>query len=341
MSVPNPRRRVVPVIPTAVLERHQALEPGDGRFKAAARLMQSLWREQRGYQCGRYVDRNGKPRRLGSRLPAAVAQGGGNFLSPEVLALVHREIAYREIAAVIDTKRLFGNLLSSQTLTFNLLGPLKLDLELATTVFKGLFPDFCAAVEDIWFEHSPGRGRRAFTDDHTAFDALVLCRTVRGGTGFIALEVKYSEGAGSAPLPSRPRYEELSRQSGLYRDPMAPALRSAPLQQFWREHLLAQSMLQAKLYDEGLFVLTAPSQNHECDRAVTRYREHLAECAPSAAGFAAVSIEAIIEAIEQAGAVVTAGALRERYFDFSRVDRALFQVVSVRPKELETVRAAA
>ena len=341
MSVANPRRRVVPVIPTAVLERHQALEPGDGRFKAAARLMQSLWREQRGYQSGRYVDRHGKPRRLGSRLPAAVAHGGANFLNPEIVALAHREIAYREIAAVIDTKRLFANLLSSQTLTFNLLGPLKLNLELATTVFKRLFPDFCETVDDIWFEHSPGRGRRAFTDDHTAFDALVLCHTVRGGTGFIALEVKYSEGTGTTPLPSRSRYEELSQQSGLYRDPKLSVLRSGPLQQFWREHMLAQSMLQAKLYDEGMFVVTAPGQNHECDRAVTRYREQLAESSSSAAGFAAVSIEAIIDAIERAGAVATAQALRERYFDFTRVDRALFQVISGGQEATEPVRAAA
>ena len=103
-------------------------------------------------------------------------QGGANFLSPEVLTLAHREIAYREIA-VIDTKRLFANLLSNQTLTSNLLAPLNLDLALATNVFKRLFPDFCATAEDIWFEHSPGRGQPAFTDDHTAFDALELLRS--------------------------------------------------------------------------------------------------------------------------------------------------------------------
>jgi hypothetical protein len=341
MSTADQRRRVVPIIPARVLERHHAQEPGDGRFKAAARLMQSLWRKQQGYPCGHLEDRQGKARRLGSRLTVGPAQAGANFISPEVAALTQREVAYREIAAVMDTKRLYGNLLSSQALTFNLFGPLKLNPELATANFRRLFPEFVAAVEDIWFEHSPGRAHSTFTGDHTAFDALVCCRTVRGGRGFIAFEVKYTEGATSAALPPRPRYDELSRLSGVYRDPSAAALRSPSLQQFWREHLLAYSMLQAKLCDEGLFVVTVPSQNHECGRAIERYGQELTDPASDAPGFARMSIETIIDAIGSEGAATTAKALRDRYFDFAHVDRALFQVVSGVKRELPRLKAAA
>jgi len=44
-----------------------------------------------------------------------------------------------------------------------------------------------------------------------------------------------------------PCYDELSEASGLFVDHVEPALRSSPLQQLWREYLLAQSMI-----DNGL-----------------------------------------------------------------------------------------
>ena len=41
------------------------------------------------------------------------------------------------------------------------------------------------------------------------------------------------------PMPElKPRYDELSDASGLFVDPAAAALRTNPLQQVWREHLL-------------------------------------------------------------------------------------------------------
>jgi len=73
----------------------------------------------------------------------------------------------------------------------------------------------------------------------------------------------------------RPRYDELSEASGLYVDPGAAALRTSPLQQFWREHLLAQSMIDNGLYNEGYFVTIAPTLNYHVQEAAEMYRMHL------------------------------------------------------------------
>ena len=63
-----------------------------------------------------------------------------------------------------------------------------------------------------------------------------------GRNGFVAFEIKYSESM-REPMPElKPRSAELSDASGLFTDPAAVALRTNPLQQLWREHLLAQSM---------------------------------------------------------------------------------------------------
>jgi hypothetical protein len=340
MLIANQRRRVIPIIPAPVLKRHKVDEPSDTRFRAAARLMQSLWRERQGYACGRRDDDAHNSRKLGSRLTVKTAQTGANFITPEVSELVRWELAYREIAATIDTKRLSGNLLSSQALTFNLFGPLKLSPKLATAVFRRLFPDFVQKVEDIWFEHSPGRRHSGFTGDNTAFDLIALCHTLRGNTGFIAIEVKYSEAASTQPGRS-PRYDDLARQSGLFHDPDAAALRSPGVQQFWREHLLAHTMVHAGLYDEGLFIVAAPSQNRECQIVIEKYRQQLTAAGTPKVAFDTVTIETIIDAMAAEGAGKEAQLLRTRYFDFSSVDRALFQIIRGGKDRLEPARKAA
>jgi hypothetical protein len=106
-----------------VLKKHRVHEPLDPRFRSAARLLQALWREDRGLPIGSYVNEDGKRRKLGSRISQAAGRAGGNFLTPEIAHTARRETAYREIGALIDAERLATNLLSSMPLTFNLLAP--------------------------------------------------------------------------------------------------------------------------------------------------------------------------------------------------------------------------
>src|SRR6202040_1323602 len=103
----------LPLIPANVLKKHCVHEPLDTRFRSAARLLQALWREDRGLPIGSYVGEDGKRRKLGSRISEASGKAGGNFLTPEIAHTARRETAYREIGAMIDAERLATNLLSS------------------------------------------------------------------------------------------------------------------------------------------------------------------------------------------------------------------------------------
>jgi hypothetical protein len=55
------------------------------------------------------------------------------------------------------------------------------------------------------------------------------------------------------PARLRRRYDELSTASGLFKDPDHPELRAAPLQQLWRQSLLASAMVMNGLYNAGRF----------------------------------------------------------------------------------------
>jgi hypothetical protein len=175
--------------------------------------------------------------------------------------------------------------LGSQTLTFSLFGPCKQHPALATAVMRRLVPDLVGDVADVRFEHSPGRGHPGFTADNTAFDALVRCVTPRGKRAFVAIEVKYTEAPGGAASPERPRYDTLSQDTRSFRDPHAPALRCAPVEQFWREQLLVTAMLERDLYEEGRLLVIAPTLNTECQAAIARYRTELISDDPARCAF--------------------------------------------------------
>jgi hypothetical protein len=113
----------LPLVPANVLKKHRVHEPLDPRYRSAARLLQALWREDRGLPIGSYVNEDGKRRKLGSRISEAAGKAGGNFLTPAIAHTARRETAYREIGALVDQERLATNLLSSMPLAFNLLAP--------------------------------------------------------------------------------------------------------------------------------------------------------------------------------------------------------------------------
>jgi len=214
----------LPLIPADVLKKHHVNEPLDPRFRAAARLLQALWREERGLPIGSHLGEDGKRRKLGSRISQAGGKGGGNFLTPEIAHIARRESAYREIGALIDAERLATNLLSSMPLTFNLLAPWGQAPERASSYLIELLPAFTGARQ-LLFEHSPGRGNPKFTGDYTAFDALIRYSDGQGRNGFAAFEIKYSESM-REPMPElKPRHVDLSDASGLYVDPAAAPLR--------------------------------------------------------------------------------------------------------------------
>ena len=94
-------------------------------------------------------------------------------------------------------------------------------------------------------------------------------RTAGRPQGFIAIEVKYAESM-QEPAPAlKPRYDEIADQSGLFIDArIRGTTRANPLQQLWREHLLAQAMLMRGDYDEGRFVVIAPRLNYHVQNAI-------------------------------------------------------------------------
>lgn len=317
----------VPLIPEHIVRRHNVHFEIDTRFRRAARLLQYLWLTDHGIPTGIHVQGTGEDAvtmDIGSCLSAEAAGAGKNFLSPAIHGLVRHELIMREEGAMIDEDRLFRNALSSMPLVFNLFGPMSIDLRLATAMFRALLPDFVNAVESIRFEHSPGRHEDRFLSDGTAVDVAMAVITPEGEEATVFVELKYTEAFFGPAARLRPRYDEASRQVGLFKDPDSQLLRSLALEQLWREHMIAQLAVNHGITSRALFITIAPRLNRRANAAFRVYRSELMDaegCRADQVGFRSLDLEAVIKAMGQADASEMAHKLWARYCDFDRVYR--------------------
>lgn len=315
----------IPLVPEEIARRNNVFFDIDTRFRRAARLLQCLWLKDRGIQTGHHVRGEGDDAvtmELHSYLSRDAARAGRNFLSPEIHALVRRELLMREEGAAIDEDRLFGNALSSMPLTFNLFGPMALDLKLATNTLRQLLPGFVHQVTGFIFEHSPGRRQERFLNDGTAWDLAIHVITPEGEEGTIFIEVKYSEDMTGPAARLRDRYDEVSRSVGLFVDPDSRMLRSLALEQLWREHMLAQLTVDQRLTPRAMFITIGPRLNRRVMAAFRVYENELIDADDQDANrvaFQAFTLERFIDALAESGADGLARDLWGRYCDFERV----------------------
>ena len=152
-------------------KRYLVYEKSDtSDFQRKARILQSMWRTERGFEPGLF-----RGRKLGSLLPKLWAKETlSNYLSDTIKQVVQDEVINNPDEDKLYGKpRIFNNLLASQPLCFNLFAELKVDLQLASKVFNALSPDRIKEVIKIEFEYSPGRRDPKYTGDRSAFDVYV------------------------------------------------------------------------------------------------------------------------------------------------------------------------
>jgi hypothetical protein len=327
----------LPIVPAEVLKRYHVRERHDSsRLKVCARLLQALWLSRQDIPTGHHRGRNGEQRRLGSRLSPAAAMAGRNFLTPAIAQLAHHVIAYREPGAFLDRNRTLGNALSSTGLCLNLMGVLAGDLDLAARVLRRLLPDQdIETVTAVRFETSPGRRDPSLTNDRSAHDCCLWFtrkRRSRHGqrVGVLCIEMKYTEDLYDSAPCEPGRYDNLAEASGLFKDPLHAALRVNPLQQLFREHLLAQAAVMRGDWPSAVFVSLAPAVHDRVQRQADLYAAFLQPPLEGQVPFRRLTLDSFVDAIGMCGAPDAAAALFDRYLDWRKVDELVGAALQAR-----------
>jgi len=233
-----------------------------------------------------------------------------NFLDDDIRRVVREVLENAQTTgALIERNRLFSNLLSSQPMAFNLFAHLQLDHTLATRVFRRMCPGRIDSVSAVEFEYSPGRSSDRYTGDRSAFDVYVRYRTPSGGRGFVGIEVKYHENLAGKTARHRARYEEVAEMMECFQQDALTQLRKQPLQQIWRDHLLAGAHRIVDEFDDGFFAFLYPEGNDACQRGVLSY----SRCLSDEATFTAWTLEQVVAAIRAEGEYAWVDRFTERY----------------------------
>jgi len=217
---------------------------------------------------------------VGSRLDLDFAvEHQVNLLSEPARRATIARLGAPEPHQTLNPQRLWGDLLSSMPMCFNLFGPLAADPVLAGAVAPRWFPEVSGSPV-VHLEWSPGRCDPAFLDNRTAFDAAIEFEHSGGSFGLIGIETKYHEHAPPEKAPSAQRmtrYVEVTDRSGLFVGDAVEQIIGTDLQQIWLDHLLVLSMVQhpSGRWSSGTYVLVHPAQNPSFARLADRYRELL------------------------------------------------------------------
>jgi hypothetical protein len=200
---------------------------------------------------------------------------GLNFLTPDIFDQARKRFPFTSQST--ETRRLYTNLLGSQSMCFNLFGPLARDNQLATRLLDRLpgFPED-AHVSRIRFEYAPAKADHL--NDATSFDAFIEYQRDGGKQGFVGIETKLTEPFSQKDYTFVERYDKWMQESGWWWKQTAEKQFSTKLyNQLWRNQLLAFAICHQKVpaYTEGCIAVVYPRGDMQCSDAIQKYRKHL------------------------------------------------------------------
>jgi hypothetical protein len=196
-------------------------------------------------------------------------------------------------------------------MVFNLFGELALDLELATSVGRRLWPGNVEQITRIEFEWSPGRGDPRYSGHRSAADVALFHTTPDGGRGIVMVETKYHEDLSGRRYSLTARARDVADLSGAFMPPASATLDQGRMQQLWLDHLLALATQQVDELECALFVLIYPEINHACREVAQDYRSALTHA--GAATFEARTLEQVVEAISHGASAIWLREFAARY----------------------------
>jgi hypothetical protein len=166
----------------------------------------------------------------------------------------------------IDNYRLFNNMLSSMPMCFNLFSDLRelliSDKDSCSNIIKSLFKDvnWISSVEYIGVEFIPTPIEQ-YTNDKTAFDAIIIVQDVDRKKGVLSIETKYTDLLGSNSSKNNDKKNELIEKYKLFSPETVTNLKVNGYKQIYRNYLLTFAFAKSNKFTNFCNVIISPSED--------------------------------------------------------------------------------
>ena len=299
-------RASAPVAPPGEAAELGPQYAGDDAFTARMRRHQSWWRAHVLRVPAGTGPIASATSRYGNMLPAEAGAAGLNFLTPEIFAVARG----RAGSQGVEPFRLMHNMLSSQPMCFNLLGPLVGQGQRAGRLIGALLGEPVREVE-VTLEWAP-QPASDYLADRTACDAFILYRRGDGGLSALCIETKLTESF-SPTVYDGEAYRRWMRGAP-FRADAHDTVATSPFNQLWRNHLLALALRERDGYAAVRSVVVHHPLDTRAQATVAEYRGLLT----SEETFGSWTLAAVVEAFR--GVALSAeqtwlDAFQRRYLD--------------------------
>ena len=255
----------------------------------------------------------------GNMLRGKDAVAGHNFLTEEIHHLAEERIAE---GGTVEPFRARHNMLSSQPMCFNLIGPLQSRPSLAAALVRSVTGrDVEIEAHGVRLEDSPGH-----LDDATGLDASIRYRTDDGRRGVLGIETKLTERFSPKVygLDSKPAYRRYSQASSApFNQDQLERLTDARWNQLWRNQMLCEAIADHEQRELAEQLVVYPEDAGETAALVTGYADLLRR----RDAIVARTLAQVVDTLEQAPYAETTSWLpqfRIRYLDLE-LSRPLYE----------------
>ena len=195
-------------------------------------------------------------------------KSGRNFVSPAAYRYALQRTIDKNINydLTIDTYRLFNNMMSSMPMCFNMFSDLRelliTDKESCSEICRSLFReiDWISTVEYIGVEFIPTPTEK-YTNDKTAFDAVIIVKDDKNNKGLISIETKYTDLLGSNSSKNISKKNKIIEKYKLFNSETTKKLKETGYKQIYRNYLLTFSYAKFNKFKHFCNIIISPSED--------------------------------------------------------------------------------
>jgi len=207
---------------------------------------------------------------------------GSNFISNAAFEFAKQKVMDKQINGdlTIDEYRLFNNMLSSMPMCFNLFSDLRklllTDQDEVSRIIKLLFNELSwiekVTYIDVEFIPTPISD---YTNDKSAFDAMILVADKNGKKGIISIETKYTDILGINTNKNSNTKESIIEQGKFFDAELFNELKAKGYKQIHRNYLLTYIYAKKKKISNFANVVISPEEDKLSVKEIDELKSHM------------------------------------------------------------------